>query len=107
MKFLQTASYFSKGTSTRNQFSQIFYSPPVLIDVRWQDKMELFTDSHGDQSVSNAIVYTLHPLEVESYLFLGRAGFFDPKGEDGAFKIRSVSVTPNLRNTKSLVKAWL
>lgn len=105
MKTKQTATYWGKGG--RNGYGEIEYLQPKTIKVRWEDKQELFRDELGEDLSSRAVVYTLDDIEYEGYLYLGESDEIDPANEEKAFKIRSVSITPNISNTKRETKAWL
>lgn len=105
MKMRQTATYWPKGV--RNGFGQIDYPASKTIKVRWEDKQKLFIDNSGEEALSRAVVYAGIEIDDEGYLYLGESTEADPTNEQKAFKVKSVSVTPNLRNTKQEVKVWL
>lgn len=96
----QDATYFpSEGT---NGFGDPLFGDPVAVKVRWQDKAELFRDTQAREVVSSAIVYVSQEVEVGGRLGLGT--LTDP---NDAREIRQRGTSPDLRNDKVLVKAWL
>ena len=107
MKMFQTATYWAKGVI--NGFGQMDYPKPIRISVRWEDKQKLFIDDTGEQALSSAIVYADSNIDLSEggYLFLGESTEVNPINEPKAYKIKSVSIIPNLRNTRREVKAWL
>ncbi len=105
MKLKQVATYWSTGR--RNGYGQIAYNPPKLVACRWEDGQALFVDGSGDEVISRAKVYLdFNPMR-EAYLMLGESDSRDPLALSAAFQIRAVDTTPNLKNTKQEIKAWL
>ncbi len=43
----------------------------VEVDVRWEERQELFVDSFGNERRSQAIVFVAIDIKVGEYLFLG------------------------------------
>ena len=102
----QTATYWAAGSRDIN--GKIIYADPVTIDVRWEDKRELFRSAtSGEQELSRAVVYVREELDDEGYLYLGVSTGKKPLSLPKAFKIRSKSNIPNLRNTRIMHKIWL
>lgn len=101
----QTATYWGEGQL--DGFAAMTHPAPVQIKVRWQDTQKLFIDDMGEQLLSRSIVYCQQPVAVGGYLYLGVSTEANPTGRSGAHRIKAVSITPNLSNTKQEVKAWL
>ena len=102
----QTATYWGPGTD--DGLGGVTFPSPFLIDVRWQEKAELFRDSQGNQVVSNAVVYPPEPLAVGGYLALGNStGEPDPRNVGGAYEVRNVAFSPSLDGSIKLNKAML
>lgn len=102
----QTATYWPPGAN--DGFGNVGFGTPVTVYVRRQDKAELFRDAEANEVVSNAIVYIDQDVANKGYLALGdHTGTASPIGLDGAYEIRAVGETPNLRNSEVLYKAWL
>ena len=105
LKLLQKSTYWQGDIRTGT--GTLTYLKPVIINVRWQYKRELITNSKGLDEVSNAIIYCLIPLETESYIYLGESKEDKPRDQKGSYRIKSVYKTINLYNTFQLVKAWI
>lgn len=101
----QIATYWAPGA--RDGYGQTAFASPVSLTVRWQDKQENFLDPQGEILISNAVVYPQAELAQEGYLFLGTSAIADPKTVSGAYKIRALSQTVNLKNKQTLYKIWL
>lgn len=101
----QTATYWAPGGN--DGFGGVSFSAPVQVRCRWQDKAELFRDSQARELTSSAVVYPVHPLERQGYLYLGTSIEVVPMDVSGAKEIRQIGSSPNLRNTSTLNKVWL
>lgn len=90
----------------------------VELKVRWEGRVEEFTDREGTTHISNAVVYVPElpsgsevEVEVGGWMFLG--GRYDLEDEDdpranpGAYEVRRVDHLPNLRNTEKLRAVYL
>ena len=102
----QTATYWAPlgndGFGARQMAS------PVLIRCRWQESAQLFRDSTGREVASSVVVYPAESVEMRGYLCLGDQSYIeDPRDLEGAYEIRQVQKSPNLRNTEELHKAYL
>lgn len=76
--------------------------------VRWEQKSEVFRDANANEVVSSAVVYVPEELEIEGWLALGdETGESDPQSVDGAYEIRQIGFTDDLRGDKRLHKVWL
>jgi hypothetical protein len=100
----QTATYWAPGGN--DGFGGQTFAAPVALACRWQDVAEMFRDPQGREVVSEAIVYTAERVAVGGYLFLGSSGEPSPPAL-GAKEVRQLDVSPNLRNTEELHKAYL
>ena len=105
MKFPQTATYWSP--SGVDGFGKQTFSAPQQIDVRWQERQELFVNAEGENDVSRAAVYCNQLVEKGGYLFLGSESSMDPESVTEAFRIKALSRSPNITATRELIKAWL
>jgi hypothetical protein len=76
--------------------------PPVSFRGRWEDKQELFRDARGEQVVSKAAIYFPQdselPITNETWIFKGLTTQPDPRVLIGAYQVRIVSLTPDIRN---------
>lgn len=85
----------------------------IEINVRWENKRELFSDEAGEQQISNAIVFMDYDdamsvvfLKIGDFMRLG-SNLRLPFNGDGSYKIMAFSIVPNIANTKRIVKIWL
>ncbi len=102
----QTATYWAP-TNMRDAYGKITYAAPVQLRVRWEDRVELFRDKHGNDTHCKSKVYLSEKLHIDGYLLLGTSTAADPQTEALAFEIQMLSVTPDLRNLISLTVAYL
>jgi len=66
---VQPAVYW--GNPRMGPHGQLVFDPPVQIKVRWEEKLNIVTDSEGREKVSKAKVLVTQDLEVEGRLYLG------------------------------------
>jgi len=103
--FTSTATYWGPGVP--DGFGGTDWPDPVLINVRWEGRNELFVDADGVEVRSQSVVYPDQDVELGGYLCHGESSASDPTTVDGALEIRAVRKIPNLRATQSLTKVWL
>ena len=102
----QIATYWPPGNN--DGFGDVSFGTPITVQVRWQNKAELFRDDQANEVVSNAVVYIDQAVENKGYLSLGnQTAESSPIGLDAAYEVRAVGNTPNLSNSEVLYKAWL
>lgn len=104
-QYNQNATYWEKATI--NEYNEYTYSAPTIINVRWEDAKVVFNDATGREIMSDAIVYPEINLDIEGFLFLGESVAINPISEDLAYEIKQTETTVNLKNTKTLYKAYL
>lgn len=93
---------------TPDGFGGFTYSAPTTYACRWEDKNVLFTDEHGEEVVSSAVVLLATDLPVGDYVALGdQTATADPTDLTGAHRIRQGNKVTDLRNTLSLRKVFL
>jgi hypothetical protein len=98
----QTAVYWANPVNPGDG-SQTF-DTPVEVDVRWEERQELFTDAEGVERVSNAVVFVGSDMVVDEYLFLGELTDLasseeaDPNSVANTQKIRGFRKIPDIRN---------
>lgn len=84
---------------------------PVEIKCRWEDVQEEFIDSEGTKRLSRSVVYVDRIVDIAGSLFLGLlTDLTDPEvpsDNPGAFEIIQFTQLPNLRNTETLLTAFL
>lgn len=111
IKFKQKAVYWASPVS--DGYGGYTYDAGVEVDVRWEDKQEMFIDKEGREALSHAIVYLEQDVDIGEYFWLGDIDDLDSQGEDdpafvsGAREIRAFNKIPNVSSTTYLRKAWL
>lgn len=107
----QTAVYWGAPVSD-GQGGRTF-ADAVELDVRWEERHDLFIDPQGQEKQSSAVVFVDQDVDIGGYLFLGdlddlgSAEEDDPMIVSGAYEIRQFDKTPDLKGTSFLRRAWL
>lgn len=96
----------------RDRFNELFYKSGEIIDCRWDDSITEFLDAEGKRVLSQAVVYVDRELKVGDVLFLDDEvpllpDHTTPPSYSGAYRIRQFKKIPNLRNTETLLIAYL
>jgi hypothetical protein len=107
----QTAVYWPPSI-TFDKYGQPQTENPREISCRWDDVTEEFVDALGTRVVGRAIVMVPveESVEVGGVLMLGTLDDLTeitPKDNEGAYEVRRIDETPNIRNTQTLVEAYL
>lgn len=71
------------------------FDAPVTLSVRWEERAIQDFDDHGEEFVSNAVVYAKQDLDIGGYLYLGTSADSDPTGVTDAYKIRQFRSIPD------------
>ena len=107
----QTAVYW--GNPSSDGYGGRTFDDAVEMDVRWQDRQELFVDAQGREQTSRAVVYVATDLIIGGYLYLGEltdlssAEEGDPLAVAAAYEIRAISKTPDIGASRFARKVWL
>src|SRR5512135_1722086 len=101
--FNQKAVYWSAPVP--DGFGGFTYAAPAEIDVRWEERIEQYTDMSGEIRMSQAIVYSSTDFDIGCYLLKGTLinvtdPGYNPQKEAAAFKIMMVAKTPDMRGMK-------
>lgn len=89
------------------------FDSPVELDVRWEERHDLFVDAQGQEKQSSAVVYIGQDVVIGGYLFLGdlddlgSAEEDDPQNVAGVYEIRQFDKVPDAKGTDYLRRAWL
>lgn len=102
----QQVTYW-EPTGTKDVFGKMEFKQPRELKGRWEDKVELIRDKHGEEVTSMSRVFVVERLNVDGYVYLGLINLADPLAVEGAYEIRAVKFTPDLRNIKTLTVAFL
>lgn len=101
----QTLTHWS---ATPDGYGGYTFSAPTTYACRWEDKNVLFTDEHGEEVVSSAVVLLATDLAIGDYVALGdQTGVADPTTLTGAHRIRQGNKVTDLRNVVALRKVFL
>lgn len=98
---VQTATYW--GAPTSDGYGGFTFASPVSIMVRWDEKIEVFTDKQGKEYRSKAVVMTPDNIAEGGYLMLGISTSTAPRTLANAFEIRRVDRTPLFKSTTEFV----
>lgn len=106
----QTALYWANPVN--DGFGKYTFDDAEEIDVRWEDKQELFMALGGREEVSRAVVYVGIDIEPGEYLMLGTtddltSGAEEPYEHAAAFEVRAFSKVSDLGGTRFVRKVWL
>ena len=107
----QTAVYW--GNPASDGYGGRTFDDAVEMNVRWQDRQELFVDAQGREQTSRAVVYVATDLAIGGYLYLGTLADLssaeegDPLSVSTAYEIRSISKTPDIGADRFARKLWL
>jgi len=110
-KLKQTAVYW--GNPQNDGAGGRTFDSPVEIDVRWEDRHELFIDGSGQEVRSNAVVFVAQDVVMGAYLYLGKLSDLssgeavDPLTIDNAHEVRGFGKIPDIKAERFLRKAWL
>ncbi|MCK4858882.1 MAG: hypothetical protein KAT58_12990 [candidate division Zixibacteria bacterium] len=107
----QTAVYW--GNPQSDGYGGRTFDDAVELDVRWQDRQELFVDAQGREQISRAVAYVATDLDIGGYLYLGELADLssaeegDPLSVSTAYEIRAISKTPDIGADRFARKVWL
>ncbi len=107
----QTATYW--GSPTPLGFGDRSYDTPIEVNVRWEERQEIFVDATGREQKSKAVVYVDQDVDLQGLLFLG--GLDDltsaeegaPTSVESVHEIRGYKNVPRLDGQEFERKAWL
>lgn len=109
----QTAVYWGSPASDGAGGRTFGSAYPEEINVRWEQKQELFIDANGQEVRSNAVVFVGQDVDLGGYLYLGTledlssAEEADPLTTRGAYEIRGLGKMPDLKAGRFVRKIWL
>ena len=76
--------------------------------VRWENRVERFTNKAGDLDQGHAVVFSaVTEFVVGDYLFLGTSVATDPETVTGADQVKYAEKIPDVKSQKYLYKAVL
>lgn len=87
------------GIASRDQFGSVTYLSPVPFLGRWEDKVIDVMSARGEQFQSRSIIYIPSTLaiEVDGWLYNGVSISVEPTQLKGAYRIKDIQQTPDLR----------
>ena len=108
---VQTALYWANPINDGD--GNHTYNTPIEILVRWDDKIQLVTDSLGKEKVSKAEILSNQEMTEFEFLYLGALADFDsgadlsnPKTVEGAYIIITKEKVPMVRKTDEFVRTY-
>lgn len=105
-KYPQTATYWAPATP--NEYNEQTFGSPVSLNVRWEEKTELFISRDiGKEQKSHSVVYTKTDVLENGFLYLGTSVSATPRAVDKAFLIRRFDKISSLNGNRYTRKIWL
>jgi hypothetical protein len=101
-RLTQTATYWAPVST--DGYSDLSFASPTQILVRWQDEVDTFQDSAGEEFISDAIVYTSTALTENGWLYEGTSAETDPQDQAGASRIRRLQKSSNPSGSVTVYK---
>lgn len=83
------------GTSS-DGFGGYAFTPPTVLDGRWEERSEIIETATGETIVSKAIVFLGLDVDISDYLFLGSTAEVNPTTLDKAFIVKDFQKIPDL-----------
>ena len=71
---------------------------PTAITVRWEDRVEKFLGSDGEERIARSVIYVREDMEPGDYIFLGTETTEDPRSVRNAFLILDFSKIPDIKS---------
>ena len=105
---VQTAVYW--GTPVEDGYGGKSFADPVEIACRWEERVNVVSDSRGNEIVSKVRVLVTQDLDEEGYLYLGELDDLDSDEEadptivDGAHEIVRFDKIPMIKKTDEFVR---
>lgn len=93
--------------ATPDGFGGSTFSSPVVLNGKWQDRVEMTMSGSGKEIVSRAQVWVDQDVNIGDYLFSGESTSADPTTLDGAYPVMDFRKTTDLRSLVILRKAVL
>lgn len=106
--YIDTATYWPAPKETA--YGGVVFDAPRLVQTKWEDRIEEFTDMRGASLQSKSIVYVMERLEEGGYLCLGdhvTTLVDDPTPLKGAYYIKRQDVIRDLRGLHEEVTCYL
>lgn len=103
---VQTAVYW--GNPQAGATGGMTFDAPVEIACRWDDRVEVISNSKGKEVVSKAQVLVTQDLDEQGYLYLGSLSGLgsnpNPLEIDDAYEIARMDKSPLFKSTTEFVR---
>lgn len=104
--YYQTATYWS--SPVQGGFGGLTFADPIVLDVRWEERVESFTTIEGTEMRSKAVVHTMQSVDLGGYLALGDfEDVADPTTLTAALVIQRSDSVPDLRGLNESYRSFL
>ena len=93
-------------TTIPDGYGGFTFSAPVVLEGKWEDIAELFTNENGETETSEAIVYLDTDVSNGDYLFQGESEQVDPTSVS-SHRVKRFRRVTDIRRASTERKAWL
>jgi len=104
----QEAVWWERTSS--DHYGRFSFNPPVQVTCRWDDEIVEYVDAGGETRGSRAVVYVDRIMSPGDRLRRGEMASdepLDPLSIPDAYEVRRFDQNPNLRNSETLLTAYL
>lgn len=103
--YQQDATYW--GNPTLDGYGAYSFDAPILLKVRWEERVEKFVGPQGEDFVSRAVVWVKQDLDLGGYMFLGTSVELNPQNVEDTYLIRQIFEIPDMRNMSKERRVFL
>jgi hypothetical protein len=107
--YRQDLTYWAPGAN--DGYGGISLGEPTSLKGRWEDRQDEYLDADRQLQLSRALVFlpqsAIEEVQVGGYLYNGSSDEEDPTVLVGAYIIRQVLITPDLRNVRNELRVML
>jgi len=89
----QSLTYWSPASNDGT--GDLIYNTPVAILGRYQQVVDNYQDSNGEEWISDGVVYTGTQLVQNGFIYPGTSVASDPQDVEGAYRVRRLSTSQN------------
>lgn len=106
--YIDVATYWT--APVENGYGGVSFGTPELVQTKWEDRIEEFTDFRGSDSQSKSVVFVLQDMDEGGYLAKGdfvTTPVEDPTTLKDAYFIKRVDKIRDLRGLHEEITVYL